>query len=67
MSDDDKQISEASQMRPDKGADATPGTDDGVPPAEDAQTEADGGPRDYRADRTASPGTTPQADPKELG
>ncbi|MDQ2850406.1 hypothetical protein V3G39_02055 [Dermatophilaceae bacterium Sec6.4] len=53
MSDDDeKQVSEVSQMTPGGGADSTPGTDDGVPPAEDSQTEADGAPRDYRADRS---------------
>lgn len=68
MSDDDeKQVSEISQMSPGGGAQNAPGTDDGVPPAQDAQTEADGAPRDYRADRTASPEHAPQADPKKRG
>lgn len=68
MSDDDeKQVSEVSQMTPNGGAGTAPGTDDGIPPAEDAQSEADGAPRDYRADKTASPQSPPQADPKELG
>ena len=67
MSDDDeKQVSETAAMTPGGGQDA-PGTDDGVPPAEDSQTEADGAPRDYRADRTVSDETTPQADPEDLG
>ncbi|MBO1754998.1 hypothetical protein [Allobranchiibius sp. CTAmp26] len=68
MSDDDeKQVSETSVMTPGGGAQDAPGTDDGVPPAQDSQTEADGAPRDYRADRTVSDETTPQADPEDLG
>lgn len=64
MSDDDeKQVSEVSQMTPGGGAGTAPGTDDGIPPAEDSQTEADGAPRDYRADRTVSHTSAPQADP----
>lgn len=67
MSDDDeKQLSEVSQMTPGGGADTTPGTDDGVPPAEDAQSEADGAPRDYRADRSISTGTSQQNNPEDV-
>ncbi len=59
MSDDDeKQVSEMSAMTPNHGAGDAPGTDDGVPLAEDAQSQADGPPRDYRADKTVSPGTS---------
>lgn len=54
-------------MTPGGSVQDSPGTDDGVPPAEDSQTEADGAPRDYRADKTVSDETTPQADPEELG
>lgn len=68
MSDDDeKQVSEVSAMTPDHGMGNAPGTDDGVPPAQDAQSQADGPPRDYRADKTVSPATSPERDPKELG
>lgn len=55
MSDDDeKQVSEVTAMTPNQGAGSAPGTDDGVPPAEDAQSQADGPPRDYRADKTVA-------------
>ena len=43
------QVSEVSAMSPEGGAGDTPGTDDGVPPADASQTEADGPPRDYDA------------------
>lgn len=45
------QVSETSQMTPDAGPDSIPGTDDGIPPAAEAQQVAQGVPKDY------SPGT----------
>lgn len=41
------QVSETSAMTPEGGADGTPGTDDGVPPAEDARTEPGAAPQSY--------------------
>lgn len=41
------QVSETSAMTPEGGADSTPGTDDGVPPAEDSATEPGGPPSSY--------------------
>lgn len=44
------QVSETSQMTPDQGPDQIPGTDDGIPPAAEAQQVAQGLPKDYSAD-----------------
>lgn len=43
----DGQVSETSKMTPQGGADGTPGTDDGVPPAAASGHESQGAPRDY--------------------
>ena len=40
----DGQVSETSMMSTAGGAEGTPGTDDGVPPADAARQEADGSP-----------------------
>lgn len=53
------QISETSMMTPGEGADSIPGTDDGVPPAEDTQAVAQGMPRDYSADGAGRSGLDP--------
>lgn len=56
------EISETSRMTPDEGEDGIPGTDEGVPPAEDTQHVTQGPPRDYtgktrgKSDRTESTG-----------
>lgn len=44
------QISETSKMTPGQGPDSIPGTDDGIPPAEDAQQVPQGMPADYADD-----------------
>lgn len=45
---DDGQISEVHNTRPEGAAqDDPPGTNDGVPPADAARQEAQGGPREY--------------------
>lgn len=44
------QISETAMMTPSGGADSIPGTDDGVPPAAEAQHIPQGMPRDYSPD-----------------
>ncbi|QIK67672.1 hypothetical protein G7072_16125 [Nocardioides sp. HDW12B] len=41
------QVSETAAMTPEGGADGTPGTDDGVPPAEDGRTEPGAAPQSY--------------------
>ncbi len=41
------QVSETTAMTPGSGADGTPGTDDGVPPAEDGRTEPGAAPQSY--------------------
>ncbi len=46
----DGQVSDTSRMTPQGGAEGTPGTDDGVPPAVDSGHESQGAPRDYDAD-----------------
>lgn len=47
MSNDDKQVSEVSQMTPDGGADGTPGTEDSTPDAAASQHSPHEGPKDY--------------------
>lgn len=45
---DDGQVSEVQEVRPGGFAqDDPPGADDGIPPADAAGQEAQGGPRDY--------------------
>lgn len=41
------QVSETAAMTPEGGADGTPGTDDGVPPAADGGAEQGGPPKSY--------------------
>ncbi len=41
------QVSETTAMTPEGGADGTPGTDDGVPPAADGGAEQGAPPRPY--------------------
>ncbi|WP_226343734.1 hypothetical protein [Agilicoccus flavus] len=53
--DSQGQVSETSAMSPSAGEGGVPGTDDGVPTAGAAGQEADGGPRDYDAERDAPP------------
>ena len=61
-SDNDGQISETSMAVPDAGADQTPGTEEGTPPAADSGHEPHEGPRDYgTTDRTASGEETDEA------
>lgn len=50
MSGNDGQVSETSRMTPQTGAENTPGTDDGVPPAADTGHESQGPPREYGDD-----------------
>ncbi|WP_257476934.1 hypothetical protein [Acidipropionibacterium jensenii] len=49
------QISETSRMTPNEGADDIPGTEEGVPPAEDTQHVTQGPPRDYTGGRRERP------------
>lgn len=46
----DGQVSETAAMTPAGGADGTPGTDDGIPPAADAQHLPGAEPRSYPGD-----------------
>ena len=62
-SDSGGQISETAMATPGAGADSTPGTDDGIPPAQDTQHIAEGGPRDYGTANPDESTTTPGAGP----
>jgi hypothetical protein len=55
------EISETSRMTPNEGEDGIPGTEEGVPPAEDTQHVTQGLPRDY------SGKTREKQDPPETG
>jgi hypothetical protein len=55
------EISETSRMTPNEGEDGIPGTEEGVPPAEDTQHVTQGPPRDY------SGKTREKQDPPETG
>ncbi len=59
------QISETSLMTPGAGADSIPGTDDGIPPADEAQQVAQGMPRDYTEGPQHRSGL--EGSPEELG
>jgi|GEM_PF-2184951 len=56
------QISETSMMTPDQGAESTPGTDDGVPPADATQHEPHGMPRNYSEEPGERSGLSGDAD-----
>ncbi len=50
MSDSEGQVSETATMSPSRGDGQSPGTDDGIPPADASREEPGAGPRDYDAD-----------------
>ncbi|GAA1398413.1 hypothetical protein [Luteococcus peritonei] len=59
------QISETSMMTPQQGADSTPGTGEGAPPADLSQQVAQGMPSDYSEEPGERSGV--QDDPEDLG